>query len=223
MKWVEQKAKEEKLKKEEEERRKQEAADNAARNAAMNAAAAEVLGEEDDASAKETVETTPEPKADAEPNPDDLLADFFGDIEAVSGTTKVQTVEEQAEKKRAKEANKDLGVLNLTWSCKTPSLTCTVYAMSVGTADDVIGKVLCKNFEWHNLNPFVVLQLEDSWEEATSEFIKQRYYKVTLATDSAALSHWLPLCFCSYLKWYTQTSANMRMPRKLSMVSETGS
>ena len=92
-------------------------------------------------------------KAEQDVDEDDLLNDFFADVEEA---TKKKPVEE--EKPKATNAIKnDKSVL--------------------GTAESQMERLLKQNFEWRNLNPFFVLQLP---VEASDDDINRRYKALSL-------------------------------------------
>lgn len=63
------------------------------------------------------------------------------------------------------------------------SLTPKYAEQDLGTPQEIIDRLLQHNYQWKNLNPYYVLDLDI---DATEEDIKQRYRKVTICPPSAS-------------------------------------
>lgn len=64
------------------------------------------------------------------------------------------------------------------------ALTPKYTEQELGTPQEIIDRLLQQNYQWKNLNPYYVLDLDI---DATEEDIKQRYRKVKFGVDASRL------------------------------------
>jgi DnaJ family protein C protein 8 len=110
--------------------------------------------EEEKAAKKAAEEAAAAEAAAAAPSEDDLLGDFFGEVDSITTAAPVKSQKEV--QGQAKYTDQDLG-----------------------TSEEQIGRLMAKNHLWKNLNPFTVLQLDT---DANLEDIKTRYRKLSTLT-----------------------------------------
>jgi tetratricopeptide (TPR) repeat protein len=99
---------------------------------------------------KQKVEPEPEPQKEE----DDLLGDFFADVEEITKKKSAEEMEENAPTNAIKNDRQALG-----------------------TSQEQIERLLQTNYEWRNLNAFKVLQLP---EKASEDDISRRYKALSL-------------------------------------------
>mmetsp|Transcript_14833 Transcript_14833/g.28704 ORF Transcript_14833/g.28704 Transcript_14833/m.28704 type:complete len:424 (+) Transcript_14833:356-1627(+) len=96
---------------------------------------------------------------------DDPFASFLNDIEAVESSIA-----------EAKTSSK-VGPNGMGESEKTKSVVDHAKETEGWTASNQIDRILCKNYEWVNTNPFAVLGIQN--EDATAHDVKKRYHKLS--------------------------------------------
>lgn len=133
---------------------------------------------------------------------DDLLASFFSDVTATTAVTvesKKREVVRSGDDAAAEEMVKSDGGGGAAAAVGTAdapaavvsvkdenSLTEKYYNQNLGSSEEQCSRLLCKHYEWRNLNPYEVLQLG---ADATEEDIKLRYKKLSLKVHPDRCRH----------------------------------
>jgi len=115
---------------------------------------------------------------------DDLLASFFNDVTAKTATEvrKLSSTEDADGTAKTTDAVDAPAVVTKDES----SLTEKYFNQNLGTSEEQCSRLLCKHYEWRNLNPYEVLQLG---ADATEEDIKLRYKKLSLKVHPDRCRH----------------------------------
>lgn len=106
-------------------------------------------------------------KEEKKDEPDDLLAGFFSEVtkEVEAKQPKRKILEEQEKKQEGEEEEVDDTAFHEKY-----------LNQDLGTSKSQHERLTTRNYEWHNLNPFAVLQLDT---DATEQDIKNRYRKLS--------------------------------------------
>lgn len=91
---------------------------------------------------------------------DDLLNDFFDEVEEVQVKKKIVLEQEKKDPDEEKKENK-----------------IHIQLTDLGDTETQINRLLCPNHEWHNLNPFRVLDIS---HKASTDILSRRYKALSL-------------------------------------------
>ena len=146
-------------------------------------------------SASSSSSNPPPPGVDVD-GEDDLLASFFNDVTANTAVT-VESKKREVVIRSSDDSAEEVGKSDADAAADTAdaqvvavkdesSLTEKYYNQNLGNSEEQCSRLLCKHYEWRNLNPYEVLQLG---ADATEEDIKLRYKKLSLKVHPDRCRH----------------------------------